>query len=113
MDAYTNERHQTVGTHPMRVLITGAAGFIGSNLTERLLDQGHAVVGVDNMITGSWRNLAPFLDNPRFQFIEHDVIEPIRVEGPLDWLMHFASPASPIKYQEHPIHTLRSNAEGT
>jgi nucleoside-diphosphate-sugar epimerase len=103
----------TNASHPKRILITGAAGFIGSHLTERMLAREHHVIGIDNMITGTWRNLAPFLDHPRFRFIEHDVVRPLRVNGPLDWILHFASPASPIQYQRHPIDTLRSNAEGT
>ena len=96
-----------------RVVVAGAAGFIGSHLVERLLADGHHVIGVDNFLTGSWRNLTPFLDHPRFGFVVHDVIEPLQLKGPLDWVLHFASPASPSRYSAHPIHTLRSNAEGT
>jgi nucleoside-diphosphate-sugar epimerase len=97
---------------PMRILIAGAAGFIGSHLSERLLGLGHTVIGVDNLMTGSLRNLDSFLEHPRFRFIEHDVIEPLAIDGRLDWILHFASPASPPKYQQFPIRTLRVNAEG-
>ena len=97
----------------MRILITGAAGFIGSHLSERFIEQGHEVIGVDNFITGTWQNLSGYLNHPRFTFVVADVVKPMDVEGPLDWILHFASPASPPKYQRHPIETLRSNAEGT
>ena len=97
----------------MRILITGAAGFIGRHLSERFIGQGHEVIGVDNFITGAWQNLSGFLNHPRFSFIVADVVKPLNVEGPIDWILHFASPASPPKYQRHPIETLRSNAEGT
>lgn len=97
----------------MRILLTGAAGFIGSNLVARFLKDGHEVIGVDNFLTGHRRNLAEFMDHPRFTFIEHDVIYPLSINGPLDWVMHFASPASPPKYLKYPIETMRVNSEGT
>jgi len=97
----------------MTFLIAGAAGFIGSHVTEHLLSRGHTVIGVDCFITGSWRNLTSLLDHPRFVLLEHDVVNPLEWKGPIDWILHFASPASPPKYQQNPIHTLRSNAEGT
>jgi len=115
MSAATNSRgngSDPTSTRPLRFLVAGAAGFIGSHLSERLLQLGHSVTGVDNLMTGSLRNLDPFLDHPRFRFIEHDVIQPVAVEGRLDWILHFASPASPPKYQQFPIRTLRVNAEG-
>ena len=97
----------------MRILLTGAAGFIGSHLTDRLLAEGHEVIGVDSLITGRADNLAHLEGHPRFRFLRHDVTEPLDIAGPLDWVMHFASPASPPKYLAEPIKTLRVNAEGT
>ena len=97
----------------MRILLAGAAGFIGSHLTDRLLQEGHTVIGVDSLITGRRENLEHLDGHPRFQFVEHDVTTPIEIDGPLDWVMHFASPASPPKYLRAPIETLRVNAEGT
>ena len=97
----------------MRILLTGAAGFIGSHLADRLLADGHEVIGVDNFATGRPQNLARLLDHPGGTFVEHDASEPIPVAGPLDWVMHFASPASPPRYHALAIETLRVNGEGT
>lgn len=97
----------------MRILLAGAAGFIGSHLTDRLIQEGHTVIGVDSMITGRYENLEHLDGHPHFQFVEHDVTTPLEIDGPLDWVMHFASPASPPKYLRAPIETLRVNAEGT
>ncbi len=97
----------------MRILITGAAGFLGSHLSDRLLAEGHDVVGMDNLITGSRDNIAHLQGNRRFQFAFHDVSRFIQVDGPLDGVMHFASPASPIDYLELPIQTLKVGSLGT
>ena len=97
----------------MRILITGAAGFIGSHLCEFLLEQGATVVGMDNFITGSAENLAHVRSDTRFAFVEHNVTEYIALDGPLDWVLHFASPASPLDYLELPIQTLKVGALGT
>jgi len=97
----------------MRVLVTGAAGFIGSHLCEFLLEGGADVVGMDNFITGSVDNIAAFRDKPGFTFIGHNVTEYIGLDGPLDWVLHFASPASPLDYLELPIQTLKVGALGT
>jgi dTDP-glucose 4,6-dehydratase len=97
----------------MRILLAGAAGFIGSHLVDRLLCEGHEVVGVDNLITGRLTNLAHLGAEARFTFIRADIIEPLEVAGRFDWVMHLASPASPPKYLAAPIETLRANAEGT
>ncbi len=95
-----------------RALVTGAAGFIGSHLVDYLLARGHEVIGMDNFITGDRANLAHVRDS-RFQFVEHNVTEEIRIEGPLDFILHFASPASPIDYLELPIQTLKVGSLGT
>jgi dTDP-glucose 4,6-dehydratase len=97
----------------MRVLITGAAGFLGSHLTDRFLAEGHDVVGMDNLITGSRDNIAHLQGNRRFQFALHDVSRFIQVDGPLEGVLHFASPASPIDYLELPIQTLKVGSLGT
>ena len=91
----------------MRILLTGAAGFIGSHLSDRLLADGHDVIGVDNLSTGRLSNLNQARRSARFRFIAHDVIEPLRLDEPLNWVMHFASPASPPKYLHAPVETLR------
>jgi dTDP-glucose 4,6-dehydratase len=95
-----------------RVVITGAAGFIGSHLAETLLDRGYAVIGIDNLLTGDIANIA-HLHNRDFSFIKHDVTNYIYIEGPVDFVLHWASPASPIDYLELPIPTLKVGALGT
>ena len=95
-----------------RFVITGAAGFIGSHLTETLLDRGHSVVGIDNLLTGDIANIA-HLANRDFHFIRHDVTNYIYLDGPVDVVLHWASPASPIDYLEVPIPTLKVGALGT
>ncbi len=96
----------------MRVVITGAAGFIGSHLSEALLDRGASVVGIDNLLTGDLANIAHLRERD-FQFIRHDVTNYIDVDGPVDYVLHWASPASPIDYLELPIPTLKVGALGT
>ena len=96
----------------MRVLVTGGAGFIGSHLCDLLLSKGCSVVCMDNLLTGNPENIAHIRD-PRFLFVKHDVTNYIVVDGPLDFVLHFASPASPIDYLELPIQTLKVGALGT
>ena len=95
-----------------RVVITGAAGFIGSHLSEALLDRGYSVVGIDNLLTGDLANIGHLRDRD-FQFIRHDVTNYIDVDGPVDYVLHWASPASPIDYLELPIQTLKVGSLGT
>ena len=97
----------------MRVLITGGAGFLGSHLCDRFLQEGHTVLAMDNLITGTTDNIAHLMGNERFTFVKHNVSNYIYVEGPLDAVLHFASPASPNDYLEHPIHTLKVGSLGT
>lgn len=96
----------------MRVLVTGGAGFLGSHLCDRLLAEGHEVICMDNLITGTLENIA-HLRHERFTYIQHDVTEYIPLEGPLDFILHFASPASPVDYLAHPIHTMKVGSLGT
>ncbi len=97
----------------MKVLITGAAGFLGSHLCDRFLRDGHEVVGLDNFITGHPDNIAHLMGNERFSFLRHNISEYTYVAGPLDGVLHFASPASPIDYLELPIQTLKVGSLGT
>lgn len=97
----------------MRILVTGGAGFLGSHLCDRLLAEGHHVIAMDNLITGSTDNIAHLAGNKRFQFIEHDVTQYIYLKGSLDAILHFASPASPVDYLELPIQTLKVGSLGT
>ena len=97
----------------MRVLITGAAGFLGSHLVDRFLAESHEVIGMDNLVTGALENLAHVTGEPRFTLIRQDVSQYIAVDGPLDGVLHFASPASPVDYLELPIQTLKVGSLGT
>jgi dTDP-glucose 4,6-dehydratase len=95
------------------VLITGAAGFLGSHLCDRFLAEGHDVLGLDNFVTGHRENIAHLIGNERFQFVRHDISTSTYVDGPIDGVLHFASPASPIDYLELPIETLKVGSLGT
>ncbi|MDX1271101.1 UDP-glucuronic acid decarboxylase family protein [Bizionia paragorgiae] len=95
------------------VLITGAAGFLGSHLCDRFIAEGYAVIGMDNFITGDKKNIEHLLEHPNFRFIKHDVTEYIKIDENLDYILHFASPASPIDYLKIPIQTLKVGSLGT
>jgi dTDP-glucose 4,6-dehydratase len=100
-------------TSTKRVLVTGGAGFLGSHLCERLLREGQAVVCVDNLLTGNRDNIAHLVGRPDFEFLQHDVTVPFEVPGAVAYVLHFASPASPIDYLELPIQTLKVGSLGT
>jgi len=97
----------------LKFVITGGAGFIGSHLTDRLLSEGHEVAVLDNLITGNFKNIAQHTSNPSFEYIHHNVSNHIHIIGEVDWVVHFASPASPVDYLELPIETLKVNSLGT
>lgn len=90
-------------------IVTGGAGFLGSHLCRRLLDEGHQVIAVDNLVTGKQRNMGGFADHPSFRFLRHDVSNPLFVDESVDNVLHFASPASPIDYLELPIQIGRAH----
>jgi dTDP-glucose 4,6-dehydratase len=96
-----------------RVLVTGAAGFLGSHLCDRFIKEGYYVIGMDNLITGDLRNIEHLFPNPDFEFYHHDVSKYIHIPGELHYIMHFASPASPIDYLKIPIQTLKVGSMGT
>jgi dTDP-glucose 4,6-dehydratase len=96
-----------------KALITGAAGFLGSHLCDKFIAEGFHVIGMDNFITGDESNIAHLFSNPNFEFINHDVTKFIKIEGNLDYILHFASPASPIDYLKIPIQTLKVGSLGT
>ena len=95
------------------ILITGGAGFIGSHLADALTEQGASIIVVDNLVTGSLKNIEHLIDKPNFKFIEHNISEPLSIEEDLDWVMHFASPASPIDFQKLAIPILKVGSLGT
>jgi dTDP-glucose 4,6-dehydratase len=95
------------------ILITGAAGFLGSHLSDRFLAEGYQVIGMDNLLTGNMDNIAHLFPNEHFQFYHHDVTKFVHVPGQLDYILHFASPASPIDYLQMPIQTMKVGALGT
>jgi dTDP-glucose 4,6-dehydratase len=97
----------------VRTVITGGAGFIGSHLCERFLAEGDEVFCVDNLLTGSLRNIEHLTENRRFRFLKHNISEPVEIDGPVDNVLHFASPASPVDYLAHPIPTLKVGSLGT
>src|SRR5881296_2533788 len=96
----------------MRTLITGGGGFIGSHLCERFLAEGHEVIAVDNFITGRPENVQHLRGDARFTLVKHDVSQPLTIDGPLDNILHFASPASPVDYLHFPIQTLKVGSLG-
>src|ERR1035438_3778762 len=99
--------------HPATSVVTGAAGFLGSHLTDLLLARGHKVIGIDNFVTRSVDNISHLGGNPRFKFIQQDVTEFIFLDGLVDYVWHFASPASPVDSLELPIQTLTEGSLGT
>jgi dTDP-glucose 4,6-dehydratase len=97
----------------VRTLITGGAGFVGSHLCERFIERGHEVLCVDNIITGTLGNVEHLRKHERFTFIRHDISHALEIDGPIDNILHFASPASPVDYLQFPIQTLKVGSLGT
>ena len=97
----------------MNIVITGGSGFVGSYLCEKLINDGHKIIVIDNLLTGSTKNVNNLLDNENFSFIEHDVQDHIEIEDKVDYVLHFASAASPKAYTEHPVNTLKAGSVGT
>ena len=97
----------------MNIVITGGSGFVGSYLCEKLINDGHEVIVIDNLLTGSTENIKNLMDNENFSFVEHDVQDHIEIENKVDYFLHFASAASPKAYTEHPVNTLKAGSVGT
>ena len=97
----------------MNIVITGGSGFVGSYLCEKLINDGHKIIVIDNLLTGSTENINNLMDNENFSFIEHDVQDHIEIEDKVDYVLHFASAASPKAYTEHPVNTLKAGSVGT
>ena len=97
----------------MNIVITGGSGFVGSYLCEKLINDGHKIIVIDNLLTGSTENINDLLDNENFSFLEHDVQDHIEIEDKVDYVLHFASAASPKAYTEHPVNTLKAGSVGT
>ena len=97
----------------MNIVITGGSGFVGSYLCENLINDGHKIIVIDNLLTGSTENINNLMDNENFSFIEHDVQNHIEIEDKVDYVLHFASAASPKAYTEHPVNTLKAGSVGT
>ena len=97
----------------MNIVITGGSGFVGSYLCEKLINDGHKIIVIDNLLTGSTENINNLIDNENFSFIEHDVQDHIEIEDKVDYVLHFASAASPKAYTEHPVNTLKAGSVGT
>lgn len=95
------------------IVVAGGAGFVGSNLSRRLLDAGHSVICVDNLLTGDLNNIADLAHHKKFRFRRHDIVKPLRIDGPVDEIYNLACPASPPRYQKDPIHTFRTCVDGT
>ena len=104
---------QPVPSRPLKIVVAGGAGFVGSHLCDSLLQQGHAVCCVDSFLTGSPDNVQPLRNHPRFSLVEADVCEPFEVEGPVDRVYNLACPASPPRYQRDPVHTMMTSVVGT
>jgi dTDP-glucose 4,6-dehydratase len=97
----------------MNIVITGGSGFVGSYLCEKLINDGHEIIVIDNLLTGSTENIKNLMDNENFSFVEHDVQDHIEIENKVDYVLHFASAASPKAYTEHPVNTLKAGSVGT
>ena len=97
----------------MNIVITGGSGFVGSYLCEKLINDGHKIIVIDNLLTGSTENINNLMDNENFSFIEHDVQDHLEIEDDVDYVLHFASAASPKAYTEHPVNTLKAGSIGT